>query len=331
MEQVSAYQRRFLEELSVEKIADEVALCMRDLIEADRYLLLAREVGGDEVRVVKDMGHLGALIESVRFPLKESPLLRLVFEKEQILNRGLQIGESLLHGVPPGADVRGPMGALAVPVPTDKGVELCLVVASAQRKKVSDHHQQLLAAIGRAAGFALSRARWYQEKADLASRDGLTGALNHRAFKERLGEELLRAQRYEQKFALMMVDIDFFKRINDSYGHPRGDQVLRTVAGILAENVRAGVDLVARYGGEEFVLLLSDTDSAGAKETAERIRKALESQEFESGSTRFRATASIGGAIFPEDGKRGQDILERADKALYRAKETGRNKVVLYH
>jgi diguanylate cyclase (GGDEF)-like protein len=165
----------------------------------------------------------------------------------------------------------------------------------------------------------------------LASRDGLTGVLNHRAFQERFRDELLRAQRMGRNVALLMLDIDFFKRINDTYGHPVGDVVLRETAQILAQNVRAGVDVVARYGGEEFVCMLPDSDGRAALETAERIRQTLEAKEFDLGHARFRATLSIGGAVFPENAKHGKELLEKADKALYKAKDGGRNQVILYH
>jgi diguanylate cyclase (GGDEF)-like protein len=128
-----------------------------------------------------------------------------------------------------------------------------------------------------------------------------------------------------------MMDIDFFKKVNDTYGHPMGDQVLKEVARIIGANIRAGVDILARYGGEEFVCMLADTDRTRAGETAERIRTSVSEKVFESGATRFQVTLSIGGAIFPLDSRHGREVLEKADKALYHAKETGRNRLVFYN
>jgi diguanylate cyclase (GGDEF)-like protein len=119
--------------------------------------------------------------------------------------------------------------------------------------------------------------------------------------------------------------------VNDSYGHPVGDLVLKEVAHIISQNIRAGTDLLARYGGEEFVCMLADTDRARAGETAERIRESVAAKAFESGTTRFQVTMSIGGAIYPVDARHGREVLEKADKALYRAKETGRNRLVFYN
>jgi two-component system cell cycle response regulator len=154
---------------------------------------------------------------------------------------------------------------------------------------------------------------------------------NHRTFQERFLGEILRAQRYGHQLAVLMMDIDFFKKVNDTYGHPMGDQVLKEVARIIAGNIRGGVDLLARYGGEEFVCMLSDTDRDKAGETAERIRESVARKVFESGATRFQVTMSIGGAMYPSDSRHGREVLEKADKALYHAKETGRNRLVFYN
>ena len=167
-------------------------------------------------------------------------------------------------------------------------------------------------------------------KEQLASRDGRTGVENHRTFQERFLNEILRAQRYDHQLAVLMMDIDFFKKVNDSYGHPIGDLVLKEVAKIISQNIRA-TDLMARYGGEEFVCMLADTDRAKAVETAERIRDSISAKVFESGTVKFQVTMSIGGAIYPVDSRHGREILEKADKALYRAKETGRNRLVFYN
>jgi diguanylate cyclase (GGDEF)-like protein len=131
--------------------------------------------------------------------------------------------------------------------------------------------------------------------------------------------------------AVLMMDIDHFKKVNDTYGHPMGDQVLMEVARIISQSIRAGTDLLARYGGEEFVCMLADTDRERAGETAERIRESVAGKVFESGTVRFQVTMSIGAAIYPLDSRHAREILEKADKALYRAKETGRNRLVFYN
>jgi diguanylate cyclase (GGDEF)-like protein len=326
------YQRKFLENMSVENIVTHVQNYMAECLEGDRFLVVERIArNGDEARIVSCIGQDEKDLQGFEFSLSDKGLVSLVFEKEQIVNR---VFPPTPH-VPrygPKEKAHGRMSSLlAVPVPTDQGVDMALVVESTRSRRFSEHHQNMLSTIARAAGFALSRARLYQEKEQLASRDGLTGVENHRTFQERFLNEILRAQRYDHQLAVMMMDIDFFKKVNDTYGHPVGDQVLKEVAKIISQNIRAGIDLMARYGGEEFVCMLADTDRARAGETAERIRESIAAKVFESGTVRFQVTMSIGGAIYPVDSRHGREILEKADKALYRAKETGRNRLVFYN
>jgi two-component system cell cycle response regulator len=162
----------------------------------------------------------------------------------------------------------------------------------------------------------------------LAHTDPLTQALNRRALTQRLASELDRARRYEGVIALLMIDLDHFKRINDTYGHLVGDDVLREFAIILTSAVRS-VDMVARYGGEEFVVVLPETGAEGAIAFAERIRERIEAHAFRSGDRlTLRLTTSIGVATFPSSRVESvEDIFSRADAALYRAKAEGRNRV----
>ncbi len=331
LQHFSRYQRRFLENMSEEKIVAVLCEYLRESFDADRIFVAARlEPGSDQALVAAAEGVDAARLRGFRFALSEGGLLHLVFEKEQALNRVLK-GPPVFRLSPREPYSAALRNLLAVPVPTDRGVHMALCVESAKAARFSEATQSLLTTLARAAGFALSRAHLYQEKEELASRDGLTGMLNHRAFQERFRDELLRAQRSGQRVAVLMMDIDFFKKVNDSYGHPVGDLVLRETALLLSQSVRAGIDVVARYGGEEFVCMLPDSDAAGARDTAERIRRSLEAKEFDAGPARFRATLSIGGALFPDDAHYGKELLEKADKALYKAKETGRNRVILYH
>jgi diguanylate cyclase (GGDEF)-like protein len=325
------YQRKFLENMSVENIVTHVQNYMAECLEGDRFLVLERLArNGDEARVVSCLGQDEAEMQGFAFSLSEKGLVSLVFEKEQIVNRVFPPTPHVPRFSPKEKSHGRMASLLAVPVPTDQGVDMALMVESVRPRRFSEHHQNMLSTIARAAGFALSRARLYQEKEQLASRDGLTGVENHRTFQERFLNEILRAQRYDHQLAVLMMDIDFFKKVNDSYGHPIGDLVLKEVAKIISQNIRA-TDLMARYGGEEFVCMLADTDRARAGETAERIRESIAAKVFESGTTRFQVTMSIGGAIYPVDSRHGREILEKADKALYRAKETGRNRLVFYN
>ncbi|NOZ24636.1 MAG: diguanylate cyclase [Nitrospirae bacterium] len=168
------------------------------------------------------------------------------------------------------------------------------------------------------------------ELAKLATTDGLTGLHNHRVFQDRLSEEIQRAERYKSKLFLLLIDIDHFKRFNDTYGHQTGDDVLRMMAKIIKESIRK-VDFAARYGGEEFVLILPETDCGHTFKVAERIRRAVMDYPFTlKDGSKAGLTISIGVACFPEDSAEKEDLIRKADTALYFAKGLGRNKVCLY-
>jgi len=170
----------------------------------------------------------------------------------------------------------------------------------------------------------------YQQIESMARTDGLTGLLNHRTFMERLREKYAELERNPRPFSILLMDIDRFKNVNDTYGHPVGDVAIKAVARVLTETARAS-DFVARYGGEEFAVGMVDTDARGAEQMAERVRKRMESTVI----TRvpdgeLQVTLSIGVVSFPEDSKDHANLVTLADEALYHAKRTGRNRVCLY-
>jgi len=165
---------------------------------------------------------------------------------------------------------------------------------------------------------ALSRGRRHDRLADIASTDGLTGLRNRRSFD--LDVEAC-AERGDQPTATLMIDVDHFKRFNDTHGHPAGDDALRAVAAIIGRQVRKD-DVAYRYGGEEFCVLLPDTDAASAAVVAERIRRAIETAEL---PVNAKVTASVGVAAGAAEEITG--MLDRADGALYDAKDAGRNRI----
>jgi diguanylate cyclase (GGDEF)-like protein len=162
----------------------------------------------------------------------------------------------------------------------------------------------------------------------LSGTDALTGLANRRLLMAELERELRRSERHGNPLALLMLDVDHFKRFNDTYGHPAGDAVLQRLAGILRKSVR-DVDTVARYGGEEFLVMLPETPAADAARVSERIRAATEQDRFtpEGGGAALGVTVSVGYAVFPEHGKTADTLIEAADQALYRSKASGRNRV----
>jgi polar amino acid transport system substrate-binding protein len=147
---------------------------------------------------------------------------------------------------------------------------------------------------------------------------------NRRFLDERLQEELLRARRSSQSFSIILVDVDYFKQVNDRYGHTAGDKVLQEFAELLRRNLRTS-DFVARFGGEEFMLILPDTTLEGAASFAERLRQNIQQTEFH--ALPERMTASFGVALSRPDDE-GEALIKRADAALYTAKTSGRNQTV---
>ncbi len=158
---------------------------------------------------------------------------------------------------------------------------------------------------------------------ELSITDGLTGLFNHRFIQERFDFEFKRAKRYGTNLSCMMIDIDHFKKINDTYGHQFGDFVLREISSIVVQNSRE-VDLCGRYGGEEF-LIISTQDADGARKYAEKLHKAIEGNIFQKGKQAVHITVSIGISDYKAELKSKQEMIERADRALYQAKEDGRN------
>lgn len=173
----------------------------------------------------------------------------------------------------------------------------------------------------------LLKSRDFEQQYRLATTDGLTELYNHRYFQDTLKKQLDLAKRYEQEFSLIIVDIDFFKKFNDTYGHQIGDAVLKTVAQILKKNTRA-TDYVCRYGGEEMSIILPQTSKKEAMINAQRICDAVASTPLRvNQNTEVNITISLGVSTFSQDGDTPQKLIECADKALYYAKEHGRNQV----
>jgi len=173
----------------------------------------------------------------------------------------------------------------------------------------------------------IERIRLFEEVERLSITDGLTDTYLRRYLMERFAEELARAKESKLSLSFIMADLDYFKRCNDSFGHLVGDAVLREIAYAIKKNVRE-IDLVARFGGEEFLVLLPEADKKGALIVAERIRKAIDTLIIKAYDESIDITISMGISSFPEDGDLSEELIEKADKALYEAKNEGRNRVI---
>ncbi len=241
-----------------------------------------------------------------------------------------QVSEFLLEGRRPGGEpaVERFRPWIVCPVRSGEMVKGLLALFSDQGTAGAGE-ERLTEALLRHSFVVMENAWLYRQIDRMSATDGLTGLTNRRHFMESLKKEHARASRYRHPYSLLMLDIDHFKKVNDVYGHPTGDAVLREVSAILSDQSR-NTDLPARYGGEEFVILLTGTAGQDAKIVGERIRQAVERKVFASPSPLVRTTVSVGiSAYDPESPLSDREVLARADEALYVAKREGRNRICL--
>lgn len=215
---------------------------------------------------------------------------------------------------------------IAAPMVSAQRVVGVLRAESEAADAFSAEDLRLLGIVADLAAMAIENLRLYVRTAELAITDDLTGLAVHRYFQERLDEELIRVRKTRNPISILLIDLDRFKQYNDTYGHPAGDKLLRTIAQLLRDRVGSG-DLIARYGGEEFAVLLSGISHAQALRDAEALRVAVEAYELVLRQGRTRMTVSIGVAAFPQDGDHPESLFRIADQRLYRAKQQGRNRV----
>jgi diguanylate cyclase (GGDEF)-like protein len=268
------------------------------------------------------------------FP-KDFPLLEI--SGGNVLNLwALKYGRPLLvsHGHHAQADAllrsAGSASAIAVPLSVSNRVMGSLQLFSAAPEGFTPEDAQLLWILSLVAENLLTREHSSESLLRYAFTDFLTGLRTRGYFEQQLDLEFKRSERRRQKFALLMIDIDYFKQLNDTYGHNVGDQVLRDVSSILVKDMRE-VDTVARYGGDEFVIILPETTEAAAMYVAERVRRAVDQAKFFGGLPRsaHHLTLSIGIAVSDREARSKSVLIEAADAALYAAKQE-RNRVVCY-
>jgi diguanylate cyclase (GGDEF)-like protein len=208
---------------------------------------------------------------------------------------------------------------------TDSVEGVLLIDNSESGEPITNETITMLSALSYAVGNAVNNSKIYSKSIQDAIKDELTGLHNRRYFNERLIDELERAKRYHEEMSILFVDIDQFKKINDTYGHPTGDKVLIWLATALREHFRHN-DVVARYGGEEFAIILLKATKDQAYKLADAARKYIE-ENSEKGSRGIRITCSFGVAAYGKDSHSFDGLIAKADKALYNAKAQGRNKV----
>jgi len=194
------------------------------------------------------------------------------------------------------------------------------------KRKILEYHNEIIQTIIKSMSGSLEKIIKINKLTEMASTDPLTQCYNRREFSIRLRSQIENTRRYGNVFSIFMLDIDFFKRVNDIYGHQAGDDVLKAISKIIQESIRIG-DTLARYGGEEFIVMLPGTDKIKTMELADRLREKIEKTVIKSGQHKINVTASFGVASYKKDTTE-ISIIGEADTLLYKAKKNGRNVVM---
>jgi diguanylate cyclase (GGDEF)-like protein len=319
LEVINAIAQQMTAVLDIKDLLDKVCLLVQHAFQVSHVSVLQKE---DDELVLR--AHHGTL--SPRFPEGGR-----VPAGEGFWGQALQQGKTLLEN-----DVKKDPKYVGFYQETNSTVCIplvafgqslgILVLDSAQPAAFHANEIQPLESVADICATAIQNAHYVDRVKQLAYLDGLTGIFNRRYFELRVAEEIERARRFETGMAVIMVDIDQFKYLNDEFGHILGDEVLRQVSSIFHQQLRK-IDVVCRYGGEEFAILLSQTNPRHALNVAEKLRSLVERWQFP-GVPRS-VTISAGAASYPEHGTTRDDLVKAADAGLYMAKQAGRNQVLL--
>lgn len=316
---ITSIVQRTVRELEVlEEIVDGITT---ELGFASAAILLLDEVR-QELVVAADRGYHAKLL---RLPRGHGVTWRAVLSRDLVFIPDVTQEPDYVSGASCG------VSEVAIPLTfADKVIGVLDIETSAERP-VQPYDLNLLQSLAGQVALTILHAQHVARVEAEATIDALTGLFNYRYFTGLLDREFKRAMRYDRPLALFILDIDCFKRYNDTHGHPAGNEVLRRVAEIIKTNCR-DVDFIVRYGGEEFVVLLPETGMPEAYDIAERIRGAIAEFPFAGRSSQpgGALTVSIGVAAYPQDAYSDEEILEHADTALYLAKRSTRNRVVCY-
>lgn len=283
------------------------------------------EIGGGEQRIVGAVGDHPELQAGATAPLKESYCRKTITEDDLV---GYENAPEEGWEGDPGYErfrLNCYLGG-KIEVEDELYGTICFADQAAREHSFTEGEKAFVRLLVQWVSGELERQRLLEKMTVLARTDDLTGLVNRRVLIERLEEEVERSRRYGNELSFMLLDVDHFKDVNDRFGHPVGDEVLRTLGDILKSSTRSP-DIAGRYGGEEFAVVLSQTGIAEAVEMAERVRKRIRDEQFETEGETFSVTCSVGVAELDNSDSDGQDLLREVDEALYRAKERGRNRV----
>lgn len=318
LQAINAIAQQTTAVLDLEELLARVCKLVQEAFRVSHVSLFLREERDLVLRA-----HHGSLTPRIpqggRFPASNEPWASILEGNRTMMESDIRAATSLKFFAESASRMRIPLVSFGQTL----GV---LALDSSQPDAFRDGDLQSLESVADICATAIQNAHYIERVKQLAYLDGLTGIFNRRFFELRILEEIERARRYGAGMAVIMADIDQFKRLNDEFGHVLGDEVLRQVSSLFHQQVRK-IDVVCRYGGEEFAILLTQTSAPHALNIAEKLRKMVANWQFP-GVPRT-VTISAGAAAFPDQGTTRDDLVRAADSALYAAKQAGRNRVCL--
>ncbi len=327
---MSVTEKDFFSESTVEAVVDKMYSIVPYAVQCDRITISLRDEDKKSATIVRAQGPGADRLKDVSCPVENHSLVGLVYGKNITLSRNFSDDRYETRYFDDEPRCRELRSFLIVPF----GIGQCtgaILLESTLPDAFSQSSKGLLSRLATSAGVAIEKIKVIDQAHRLATHDGLTGLNNHRSFQRVLRRELKRADRYKTDLSLVICDIDHFKSINDTYGHQFGDEVLKSIAGILEKESRKDVDIPARYGGEEFGIILGNTNVDEAREITDRIRTHIAQQVFHTTQSQpVSVTMSFGLAGYRVHATRPEDIVKKADKALYVAKRSGRNRVEVF-
>jgi diguanylate cyclase (GGDEF)-like protein len=301
--------------MELEELLTRVCSIIQQAFQVSHVSLFLREEGDLVLRA-----HEGSLTPCFplggRFSVSQRPW------SEVIATSGTVVEKDLANSTETFRIFKESASRLSIPLISFGQTLGVLTLHSSKRNAFRENELQSLESVADICANSIQNAHYVERVKQLAYLDGLTGIFNRRFFELRIMEEIERARRYGTGMAVIMADIDQFKRLNDEFGHLLGDEVLRQVSSLFHQQLRK-IDVVCRYGGEEFAILLTQTNAQQAMAIAEKLRKLVEGWQFP-GVPRT-ITVSAGVAAFPTDGRTRDEIIRAADNGLYAAKQSGRN------
>jgi diguanylate cyclase (GGDEF)-like protein len=326
-ETLAAISREISSTIKFDEVLEKMLDHTCEIVPYDRCALFIAERDGRSLALRAQRGFLPEGAAECRIPADHG-LAGFVAKQLRTVNFSDLAERGTAIEIVPGAKGQERIRSfLGLPLRDPEDLVGVWVLVSEKPGSFDSEHLEILSIVAAQAATLISNAILHQAVERLSVTDGLTGLYNHRTFQERLQAELERSGRDAAPVSLLLLDIDHFKKINDTYGHPFGDKVLKTLSAELKRLARR-VDCVARYGGEEFAVILVNTSRRGCRAGAQRVVKAVRDLKIPHEGKDFTFTLSIGTATCPDNAATREELVRCADQALYAAKAGGRNRAV---